>query len=195
MMEFIITLPLHLLALLGTVYLGTLATDRTAVVGMDHFSAFISRTALSSDSAVVNALKDFYFPEDSYITLKQEHKPVPPPGSDYLYLSQSRLAATRSLPVWLEGIRTVSRLILHLEDESNALLQKNRFTAFNEKEVVSAALLKNPRYTVDRSTTADWAGVANERFIAGNAPAGAGAIPLSEYTRNPDCEIWSIENL
>lgn len=192
MMECIIILPLHLLALLGTVYLGTLGSDRNAVLSMEHFAAFVSKTTLAGAADSLAEMKNFYYPEDTYISLKQ--KPVVPQGGtdSYLYLSKARVDATRSLPVWLEGIRTVSRVVLGLTDDQNKLLQDWSMSSSSVPEGNSAFLLKNPSYSRIRSESNLWAEIAAEPFMYGPAPDPVTASEVSEYNRNSDCVTWSV---
>jgi hypothetical protein len=77
----------------------------------------------------------------------------------------------------------------------NPLLKEMSMASFSDSNGGATALRKNPRYNVDRNTTTDWAAVANEKFAAGNAPVAVQARELSRYTRNPDCETWSVEKL
>lgn len=195
MMECIVIFPIHLLALFGTVYLGILSTDRNAVVSMDHFASFISQTTLSGISGTLEDMKKFYYPEDEYIALKCKPLSSAPASSSYLYLSQTRVEAARSLPVWLEGIRTISSVFLQLDDADNKLLAVQKMKSSNADDGSAAALLKNPGYSVDREETTDWSAVANESFIFGPAPAAVTAQDVSAYTRNSDCETWSVEKL
>lgn len=193
MMECIIVLPLHLLCLFGTVYLGTLGVDRGSVVSMDHFASFISQTTLSGISGTLEDMKKFYYPEDEYIALKCKPLSSAPASSSYLYLSQTRVEAARSLPVWLEGIRTISSVFLQLDDADNKLLAVQKMKSSNADDGSAAALLKNPGYAANRAETADWAAVANEAFLYGSAPAAVTAESVSAYTRNSDCMTWSVE--
>ena len=198
MMECIITLPLHLLALLGVVYLGTLGSDRNAVVSLDHFASFVTGVTLSgvghAFGDVDPKLKEFYFPGDDFITLKNAQSPVKPSTKEFLYLSSTRMTATRALPVWLEGIRVVSSAILQIPEVDNALLVNKTMASSNNANGGSAALLKNSKYALNRAETAEWATVANEKFLFGPAPAAVTAGNVSEYTRNTLCEKWSVVN-
>ena len=198
MMECIITLPLHLLALLGAVYLGTLGSDRNAVVSLDHFASFVTSAtlfgAVHSFGDVDSKLKEFYFPGDEFITLKNTLTPAERSSKDFLYLSSTRVTATRELPVWLEGIRTVSAVLLQIPESDNALLEKKTMSSSNDSNGGSAALLKNSKYALNRAETAEWAAVANEKFLFGPAPAAVTAGNVDEYTRNTLCEKWSVVN-
>ena len=188
MMECVIVLPLHLLVLLGTVYLGTLSFDRFDVVSMDHFAAFVSHNSLAG-------LKAFYAPEDEYITFNNSIGTLPPAANVPYYMESTRVVGTRSLPVWLEGIRRLSFRFFRILPSKNPLLKEMSMASFSDSNGGATALRKNPRYNVDRNTTTDWAAVANEKFAAGISPVAVQARELSRYTRNPDCETWSVEKL
>jgi hypothetical protein len=198
MMECILTLPLHLLALFGTVYLGTLAGDCYAVVSMDHFTAFVSRTAVSgvmgTMGEVDSKVKNFFFPEDSDITFKNMIPEAKVSSDKYAYLAESRINGTRSLPRWLEGIRVVSTLLLQIDEEKNEPLKKKTVASSNDAKGGSAAIIANPAYAIDRSTQWQnkWAVVANEPFVFGPKPAPVAAESLNQYDRNSDCVTWSV---
>lgn len=196
MMECIMVLPLHLLALLGVVYLGTLGSDRNAVVSLDHFAAFVSDATLSgvghSFGDVDPKLKEFYFPGDEFISLKNAQSPVRPSTKEFLYLSSTCMTGTRGLPVWLEGIRVVSSVILQIPEAENALLKNKTMRSSNDANGGSSALLRNSKYAINRAETAAWDTVASEKFLFGPAPAAVAAGNVSEYTRNTLCEKWSI---
>ena len=188
MMEFIIVLPLHLLMLFGTVYLGTIAMDRNAVVSMDHFAAFVKQNSLEG-------IKDFYAAGDGYFKVKQEFSAETSASENFLSLSKSRLMGARGVPSWLEGLRTLSRLFLQLDDSENKILADVKMRRSNDETATSVALIRNANYTIDRSATQNWAAVANEPFFFGDAPVAVVQNNLDEYSRNSLCTKWSTVKL
>lgn len=189
MMECVIALPLHLLVLLSTVYLGTLSSDRAALVSMDHFSAFVTQSTLAG-------LKGFYCPDDDFCTFNHAVAVLTPSKNTPYYFNHTRVEAVRELPVWLQGIGRVTQTVFKIVNKENPMPLSGTMAAANDvKGGTAAALIRNPRYSVNRAATTDWAAVANEKFAAGISPLAVQARELSPYTRNPDCETWSVENL
>ena len=189
MMECVIALPLHLLVLLGTVYLGTLSSDRAALVSVDHFSAFVTESTLAG-------LKGFYCPDDDFCTFNHAVAVLTPSKNTPYYFNHTRVETERELPVWLQGIGRITQKVFKIVHKENPMPLNGTMAAANDvKGGTSAAVIRNPRYTVNRAVTTDWAGVAGEPFVFGAAPAAVQAKNLSQYNRNPDCETWSVEKL
>ena len=186
MMEFIIVLPLHLLLLFGTVYLGTIAIDRNAAVGIDHFASFVTECSL-------DGLCSFYAPGDDAFKVMREITPATPGEGTFLYLSKSKFTVARGLPSWLQGLRRLSTVFLKVDEKENKVLSDKVMASSNDKDALSMALIRNPRYAIDRAATTEWAAVANEPFAAGDAPTPVVQKELAEYNRNSLCEKWSVK--
>ena len=182
-MEVVIVLPLHLVLLLSVIWLGTLQTDYFRLMEMDYFHAFRKEMPLAE-------LKNFYFKDNSSLILTDESSAETAGSGEYLYFSGSRLKAEQRAVPWVAGINVLGKKMFGNTDDAVA---DRTFTVQSGAAQTSLTVLKNPGYSKDRSTSADWAGIVNEPFLGNPAHGMVSGAEVAEYSRNVKLELWSAE--
>ncbi len=188
MMEAILVLPLHLVLLAGTIWIGLLATDRSRLAELDY--AWAAEQTAASPLALT-ALTEKLYQEKDHISIADE-SPAQTADTGWWRISASRLKLTQGLPSILGNLN----IFFTGKNEDGTPTEKfgdSVMASQGEPGGADAAcriLVRNRTYSLDRAATQDWAAVAGEPFPDGT-PAPVPAQAVGRYSRNTKFAEWS----
>lgn len=197
LLEAVITSPLHLVFIMGTLWLGTLSLDRQNLLMLDNACAFLKpdniswETIASQDDSFEN--KNFLWSNGAQFA---DRTPEAEISNDYLMVSASRMEMTTELPPIIAGIVEIFKFYNGDSNNTNIPGSLTFASQGSVSELSSSAawLRKNPAYSIDRTKTDSWQSIANEKFVFGPQMTQNTVLAgVAEYSRNPVLEKWSVE--
>lgn len=214
LLESVVVMPLHLLALFGAMWIGALGVNRNRLVELDRMNAvdkgnrFVA-VAPGAEATRLNNLVNLMYSTGDGVTV--EDMPVSNPSStapnnQWWQHNTSRLVATHSVPNWLAGISAVAEMVApSASTESTSFFEGTRkFAAQGQAEGAAAmpatatSISRNGAYQLSRRdalTLDGCAALAREPFADGtvvefSTSVGVEMEPLSTYTRNATMQEW-----
>lgn len=199
MLETVLVLPLHIVALLGVMWLGMLTLDRERLAELDFMWAMeqMHMTGFTADqkTAALSGMQTKIFQETDYFEIT-DATPAQAAGSGWTRSYSSRLKLSQELPEWLAGLN----FFFAEKDADDNLIQTYETTldmaASGEPGAVTATSYvvgRNPDYSTARETATDWEAIAEESFpgTGNSSPVVTVNNPVTEYNRNGNFNTWS----